>query len=450
MFYPEARKRVYIETYGCQMNLADSELVGGILDSSGYALAEDLSSADVVLLNTCSIRDNAEQRIHRRLGQIRGIKQERPGLIIGILGCMAERLRSRFLEEEQLVDLVVGPDEYRKLPGLVERAAVGEKGVAVKLSKVEDYADIVPLRTEGIGAWLSVMRGCDKFCAFCVVPFTRGRERSRPLASVVREVEDLSTRGFKEITLLGQNVNSYSDGSSDFADLIRSVASVDASMRVRFMTSHPQDFPLRLIETIATTSNICRHIHLPVQSGSDRILGLMNRSYSAAQFLRLVESVRAAIPGVSLSTDVISGFPTETDADHRRTLDLMREVAFDGAYTFKYSPRENTKAWHMDNDVAEEVKGARVSEISQLQHEVSLFLNRRLIGSTVKVLVEGPSRKSEAEYAGRTDTNKVVIIVRSKELPGEYYDVQIREVTSATLLGNVMTRCDYQQERKSA
>ncbi|MGB2960087.1 MAG: tRNA (N6-isopentenyl adenosine(37)-C2)-methylthiotransferase MiaB [Bacteroidota bacterium] len=450
MIYPHLSRRVYIETYGCQMNLADSELVGGILDSSGYLLTDDLSSADVVLLNTCSIRDNAEQRIHRRLSQIREAKRTKPGLVLGILGCMAERLRSKFLEQEQLVDLVVGPDEYRKLPGLVEAAVAGEKGIAVRLSRVESYEDVVPFRTEGISAWLSAMRGCDKFCTFCVVPFTRGRERSRPHASIVREVENLSARGFKEVTLLGQNVNSYRDGSSDFADLMRSVAAVDRDIRVRFTTSHPQDFPARLVQAIATTSNICNHIHLPVQSGSDRILGLMNRSYTRDQFLRLVRSIRSDIPAVSLSTDIIAGFPTEKDEDHQMTLDLLREVGFDGAYTFKYSPRENTKAWKMQDDVTEEVKGARVSEISKLQHKISLVLNTRLIGTTERVLVEGPSRKSDAEYAGRTDTNKVVIFTRSSELPGAYRNVRIREVTSATLLGDVVAGSDSQLERKSA
>jgi len=450
MIYPHLSKRIYIETYGCQMNLADSELAGGILDSSGYLLTDKLSCADVVLLNTCSIRDNAEQRIHRRLSQIRETKRANPGLVIGILGCMAERLRASFLEHEQLVDLVVGPDEYRKLPGLVEAALAGQKGIAVKLSRVESYDDVVPLRTDGISAWLSVMRGCDKFCTFCVVPFTRGRERSRPLASVVREVENLSARGFKEITLLGQNVNSYRDGLSDFADLLRSVAAVDRDIRVRFTTSHPQDFPARLVLTIATTPNICNHIHLPVQSGSDRILGLMNRSYTADQFLHLVRSIRSDIPAVSLSTDIIAGFPTESDEDHQMTLDLLREVEFDGAYTFKYSPRENTKAWRIENNVAEEVKGARVNEISKLQHEISLVLNRRLIGTTEQILVEGPSRKTDAEFAGRTDTNKVVIFSRASELPGAYSNVRIRAATSATLLGDVVADSDSQRERKSA
>jgi tRNA-2-methylthio-N6-dimethylallyladenosine synthase len=450
MIYPHLPKRVYIETYGCQMNLADSELVGGILDRSGFLLTDDAASADVFLLNTCSIRDNAEQRIHRRLDQIRESKRTNPDMVIGILGCMAERLRSKFLEDEQLVDLVVGPDEYRKLPRLVEGAVTGEKGIAVKLSRVESYDDITPLRTEGMSAWLSVMRGCDKFCTFCVVPFTRGRERSRPLTSVVREVEGLSARGFKEVTLLGQNVNSYRDGPSDFADLMQSVAAVDRDMRVRFTTSHPQDFPDRLVKVIATSSNICNHIHLPVQSGSDRILGLMNRSYTAAQFMSLVASIRNTVPVVSLSTDIIAGFPTETDEDHKMTLDLLGKAEFDSAYTFKYSPRENTKAWEMQDDVVEEVKGARVNEISRLQHAIALKLNKRLIGTTERILVEGPSRKSDTEYAGRSDTNKVVIFTRSSESPGTYCNVRIREVTSATLLGDVVAGSDSQPERKSA
>jgi tRNA-2-methylthio-N6-dimethylallyladenosine synthase len=450
MMDPQLPKRVYIETYGCQMNLADSELVGGILDRSGYLLTDDPASADVFLLNTCSVRDNAEQRIHRRLNQIKETKRTNPGLVVGILGCMAERLRTRFLEDEQLVDLVVGPDEYRRLPRLVEGAVAGEKGIAVRLSRVERYDDITPLRTDGISAWLSVMRGCDKFCSFCVVPFTRGRERSRPLQSVVHEVENLSAEGFREVTLLGQNVNSYRDGTSDFADLIQNVAAVDSRMRVRFTTSHPQDFPDRLVKVIATSSNICNHIHLPVQSGSDRILRLMNRSYTSAEFIHLVRSIRSTISGVSLSTDVIAGFPTETEDDHRMTLNLLGEAGFDGAYTFKYSPRENTKAWEMDDDVPEEVKGARVNEISKLQHEIALGVNRRLIGTTERILVEGPSRKSDEKYAGRTDTNKVVIFTPSSELPGEYCEVYIREATSATLLGDVVVGSESQSERKSA
>ncbi|MEO8166754.1 MAG: tRNA (N6-isopentenyl adenosine(37)-C2)-methylthiotransferase MiaB, partial [bacterium] len=319
-------KRVYIETYGCQMNMADSEVVGGILKSHGYGFTGEMSDADVMLVNTCAIRDNAEQRIYGRVGLFGTFKKQNPNLVIGILGCMAERLRFKLVEEERVVDLVVGPDEYRKLPALIEQALTGEKGIATRLSRVENYEDIVPLRTEGVIAWLSVMRGCDKFCTFCVVPFTRGRERSRSLQSIVDEVQSLVAQGFKEVTLLGQNVNSYRDNDFDFADLMRHVASVDSSLRVRFTTSHPQDMSDKLIETIAANENICKYIHLPVQSGSNRILSEMNRTYTIEHYLGLVEKIRAAMPGVSLSTDIISGFPSETEEEQAMTVELMRSV----------------------------------------------------------------------------------------------------------------------------
>lgn len=428
-------KRVYVETYGCQMNVADSELVGGILDKEGYAFTSELSEADVILVNTCAIRDNAEQRIYGRLGLFNSHRKRNPSLVIGILGCMAERLRSRLVDEERLVDIVVGPDEYRKLPLLMAQAFEGEKGIAVRLSRVENYEDIIPLRTDGISAWISVMRGCDKFCTFCVVPFTRGRERSRSLRSVVDEVTMLADQGFREVTLLGQNVNSYSDGEHDFADLMKSVARVDTNLRVRFTTSHPQDMSDKLIETIAGHDNICKYVHLPVQSGSDRILELMNRTYSVAHYLNLVEKIRRVIPGASLTTDIISGFPSETSEEHRMTMDLIKEVRYDGAYTFKYSPRERTKAWEMKDDVPEEEKGKRVNEITTLQHEISSEINTLMVGRRERILVEGPSRKSAKDFTGRTDTNKVVVFPHTGEKPGEYITVTIIRSNSATLLG---------------
>jgi tRNA-2-methylthio-N6-dimethylallyladenosine synthase len=317
----------------------------------------------------------------------------------------------------------------------MDRAFGGEKGIAVRLSRVENYEDIEPLRTEGISAWLSVMRGCDKFCSFCVVPFTRGRERSRSLDSIVDELARLSARGFREVTLLGQNVNSYQDSGRDFADLMRAVAVVDPSMRIRFTTSHPQDLSDRLIDTIAGHDNICKYVHLPVQSGSDRILALMHRSYTAGHYLDLVDRLRRRIPGVALTTDIISGFPTETDEDHRHTLELLRTVRFDGAYTFKYSPREGTKAWEMQDDVPEDEKGRRVTEVTTLQHEISLEINSALVGSVARVLVEGPSRKSDADLTGRTDTNRSVIFPRNGVAPGELVDIRIHRVNSATLFG---------------
>jgi len=427
-------RRVYIETYGCQMNVADSEVVGGILGSGGYALTKDLAEADAILVNTCAVRENAETRIYGRLGLFSTYKRRKPGVIVGILGCMAERLRKDLLEQER-IDLVVGPDEYRRLPDLMDRAFQGEKGIAVRLSRVENYDDIMPLRTDGVSAWLSVMRGCDKFCTFCVVPFTRGRERSRSLKNLVDEVHALAERGFKEVTLLGQNVNSYRDGEHDFADLMKAVARVDRSMRVRFTTSHPQDMSDRLIEAIATEENLCPSVHLPVQSGADRILRLMNRTYTVDQYLRLVGKIRSTIPGVSLSTDIISGFPTETEAEHGMTVDLIREVRYDGAYTFKYSPRENTRAWEMPDDISDEEKGRRVWDVTELQHAISLEMNTAMIGSTVRVLVEGASRKSDRDDTGRTVTNRTVVFPHADEQPGDELDVRIERVNSATLIG---------------
>lgn len=432
------QRQVYIETYGCQMNLADTEVVLSILTSAGYAQTANLRTADVVLVNTCAVRENAEQRVFGRLGDFRRYKKENPGMIIGVLGCMAERLRKDLMESESHVDLVVGPDEYRRIPELVEGALRGERGIAVRLSRAENYDDILPLRTEGLSAWISVMRGCDKFCTFCVVPFTRGRERSRTLESIRREVEQLAAQGFREITLLGQNVNSYLDEEHDFADLMASVATVDPSIRIRFTTSHPQDMSMKLIRTIAEHENICNYIHLPVQSGSDRILELMNRSYTRERYLSLVRAIRENIPGVSLSTDIIAGFPTERDEDLRRTLDVMREVEFDGAFTFKYSPRENTKAWHMGDDVPEELKIERLNQIIDTQRSISLRKNQELIGRTVEVLVEGESTKSPNDYCGRTGTNRMVVFPKGTTHVGHTISVRIDRANSATLFGTVL------------
>jgi tRNA-2-methylthio-N6-dimethylallyladenosine synthase len=431
----QANRSVYIETYGCQMNMADTEIVLSILQKSGFTRTETLLSADVVLVNTCAVRDNAEQRIIGRLGDFHHYKKSNPRVIVGVLGCMAERVRKELMEMGDFVDLVIGPDEYRKLPSLIEAADVGEKGIAVKLSRVEKYDDIVPFRTDGLSAWVSIMRGCDKFCTYCVVPFTRGRERSRSLESIVSEMRDLSHRGFKEVTLLGQNVNSYSDSAGDFADLLMAVADVDNRIRIRFMTSHPQDMSYKLIDAIASRDNICNYIHLPVQSGSDRILDLMNRTYTSGQYINLVRKIKKVIPDISLSTDIIAGFPTETDDDQRKTLELLQEVEFDGAYTFKYSPRENTKAWQMEDDVPEDVKNRRLSEIIDLQRAISLRRNTSMIGGTVKVLVEGLSKKSIHEFCGRTDTNKMVVFPKNGDGIGDYIDIHIERVNSATLFG---------------
>ena len=422
------------------MNLADTEIVLGILQNNGYRVTKHLEDADVILVNTCSIRENAEQRIYGRLGNFKTIKDQKPDLVVGVLGCMAERLRSDLVDKKKIVDVVVGPDEYRRLPELIDVAFNGDKGIGVKLSKSETYDDIIPHREDGLQAWISVMRGCDKFCTFCVVPFTRGRERSRTLTSVVDEVKQLSVRGFKEVTLLGQNVNSYLDNEArnnkDFADLLASCAQVDRTVRIRFTTSHPQDLSDKLLHTIAEYPNICNYIHLPVQSGSNRILELMNRTYTIEHYLQLIEKARKIIPGVSFSTDIISGFPTETFEDHIMTLDVMREVRYDGAYMFKYSPREGTKAYKMDDDIPEETKTKRLQEIINLQQQISFELNQDLIGKEVTVLVEGFSRKSDKFLSGRSDTNKVVILPANDKIKiGDYVRVKINKATSATLFG---------------
>ncbi|GAB4288374.1 MAG: tRNA (N6-isopentenyl adenosine(37)-C2)-methylthiotransferase MiaB [Ignavibacteriaceae bacterium] len=432
------KNKVYIETYGCQMNFADTEIVLGILSHQNFEVTKSPEDADVILLNTCSIRDNAEQRIYGRLGNLKTFKQHNPNLVLGILGCMAERLRKDLIEEKKVVDLVVGPDEYRRLPEYIDTVFNGSKGIGVRLSRTETYDDIIPYREDGLQAWISVMRGCDKFCSFCVVPFTRGRERSRELNSVVDEIRQLSERGFKEVTLLGQNVNSYRDDNHDFADLLAACASVDSSIRIRFTTSHPQDLSDKLLFTISEYHNICNYIHLPVQSGSDRILELMNRTYNITHYLNLVDKARKIIPGVSFSTDIIAGFPTETEADHKMTLSLMEQIRYDGAYMFKYSPREGTKAFRMEDDVPDKIKSRRLQEIIDLQNRISYEINQGLIGKEEVVLVEGYSKRSDQFFSGKTDSNKVVIFPANNRIsPGDYIRVRISKATQATLFGEI-------------
>jgi tRNA-2-methylthio-N6-dimethylallyladenosine synthase len=431
-------KKIYVETYGCQMNVADTEVVLSVMDGIGYKLTQQADQADVIFVNTCSVRDNAEARVKQRVSELKNHKRNNPDVLIGILGCMAERLRTELIDKNNVVDLVVGPDEYRKLPKLIEDAQAGLRGIAVKLSRVENYDDITPLRTEGISAWLSVMRGCDKFCTFCVVPFTRGRERSRSLNSVVDEVRNLSTQGFKEVTLLGQNVNSYHDGKNDFADLLKSVAEVDSTIRIRYMTSHPQDMSNKLIETIATHKNICKYVHLPVQSGSNRILKLMNRTYTIEHYLDLMGRIKRAMPEASFSTDFIAGFPTETKEDHQMTLDIMKEVRYDGAFMFKYSPRENTKAWDMGDDVPEELKVERLSEIIEIQSVISQEINQSIIGKEVEVLIERDSSRSADDLLGRTDTNKKTLFPREDAIVGQYRKVKIERTNAQTLFGTLV------------
>ena len=427
-----------METYGCQMNMADTEVVLSVVDKIGYKVTTDAALADLILVNTCSVRDNAEQRAHQRVSELKEHKRRNPDVLIGVLGCMAERLRTTLVEKNNLVDIVVGPDEYRRLPKLIEDAYAGQRGIAVKLSRVENYDDITPLRTEGISAWLSVMRGCDKFCTFCVVPFTRGRERSRSMKNVVEEVRKLSEQGYKEVSLLGQNVNSYHDGENDFSDLLKSVARVDSTMRVRYTTSHPQDMSDKLIETIATHKNICKYVHLPVQSGSDRILKLMNRTYTVQHYLDLLAKIKTAMPEASFSTDIIAGFPTETQDDHRMTMDILKHVRYDGAYMFKYSPRENTRAYDMGDDVPEEKKVERLSEIIDVQNTIALEINQSMIGTEVEVLVERDSSRSSEDLLGRTDTNKKTVFPRGEANVGDYRQVKIERANAQTLFGKLV------------
>ncbi|MCX7876127.1 MAG: tRNA (N6-isopentenyl adenosine(37)-C2)-methylthiotransferase MiaB [Melioribacteraceae bacterium] len=431
------KNNVYIETYGCQMNFADSELVMGILKNKGFELAKNIDDANIILLNTCSIRDNAEQKIYSRLDHLKGVKRNNPSTVIGILGCMAERLRKNLIEEKKIVDLVVGPDEYRRLPEFIDLAYGGEKGIGVKLSRTETYDDIIPYREDGLSAWISVMRGCDKFCTYCVVPFTRGRERSRDLNSIVDEVKNLEQRGFKEVTLLGQNVNSYSFEDKDFADLLAASAKAAPSMRIRFTTSHPQDLSDKLLYTIAEHENICNYIHLPVQSGSNRILELMNRTYTIEHYLNLIDKARKIISNVSFSTDIIAVFPTETEEDHQATLNVMKQVRYDGAYMFKYSAREGTKAYQMNDDVSDEIKTRRLNEIIDLQQKISWEINQNLIGSEELILIESLSKKSDDFYSGRTDSNKICIVPKNDNYKiGDYVKVKINRATSATLFGD--------------
>ncbi|MDQ3018951.1 MAG: tRNA (N6-isopentenyl adenosine(37)-C2)-methylthiotransferase MiaB [Bacteroidota bacterium] len=443
-------KKVYIETYGCQMNYSDTEIVLSVMSDSGYNETTDINNSDVILLNTCSIRENAEHKIFKRLDDLKKYKKINPTLVVGILGCMAERLRKDLVERRKIVDVIIGPDEYRRVPQLIDNVIeTGEKGIAVKLSRVETYDDITPLRREGVTAWISIMRGCDKFCTFCVVPFTRGRERSRNLKNIVEEAMRLSDEGIKDIWLLGQNVNSYKFEQKDFADLLKEVAVAVPKVRVRYTTSHPYDLSQKLLETMADYKNICDYIHLPLQSGSDRILKSMNRLYSVEHYLNIMKKSREMMPAVGLSTDIISCFPGETEEDHRMTMDVIKEVRYDNAYTFVYSPRENTKAFYMKDDIDEETKKRRLDEIITLQRKISVGINKELIDTTKEVLIESLSRKSDEFFMSRTDCNKVVIIpkeisyvnetgelISKKSFSiGDTVNVKINKVNSATLFG---------------
>ena len=437
-------KTYYIETYGCQMNVADSEVVASVLADAGYLPVREITQADIILVNTCSIRENAEQRVWGRLDLFRAQKKKRPKVIVGVLGCMAERLKEKLLESNKMVDMVIGPDAYRDLPMLVETAATGHAAVNVLLSREETYADIAPVRLEsnGVSAFISIMRGCNNMCAYCVVPYVRGAERSRDPETIVREAREAFDQGFREVTLLGQNVNSYSweYGSSPigFAELLGMVATVDPQLRVRYSTSHPKDLSDDVLEAMAEHENICRHIHLPVQSGSSSVLKRMNRNYTREWYLDRIAAINRILPGCALSTDIITGFCGETEEEHRETLSLMQEVGFDFAYMFKYSERPGTKASrHMKDDVPDEVKTRRLNEIIALQNELSAVSKKADTGRTFEVLVEGPAKKPAGAMMGRTSGNKVVVFQASDILPGDYVNVTITRSTSATLIGTL-------------
>ena len=439
---------IYLETYGCQMNFADSEIVASILQKEGHTVVSDIEQADYILINTCAIRDNAEQRIRKRLHDLRALQQRHKQLRIGILGCMAERLQSQLMVEEENVSFVVGPDAYRRLPDILTQVRQqGVKTAETELSTTETYSDIEPVRvaSNGISAYISIMRGCQNYCAYCVVPYTRGRERSRDPETIVAEAHSLFNQGYKEVTLLGQNVNSYrfsqSDGSSvDFPELMHRVAEISPLLRVRFATSHPKDLSDRLLQVMAAHDNICKCIHLPVQSGSDRMLKLMNRHYNSAWYLDRIAAIRRYMPDCSITTDVIAGFCTETEEDHRMTLDIFRQVRYDYAYMFKFSMRPDTyAAKHLTDDVPDAEKTRRLEEIIALQGQIALENNRKEIGKTFEVLVEGESHRSKEQLFGRNSQNKVIVFDRHNILPGQYVKVRVTDCTAATLKGEVVT-----------
>jgi len=444
-------KKLYIETYGCQMNVADSEVVASVMQMAGYETTEELDEADAVFLNTCSIRDNAEQKIYHRLDALDAIKRQRQransqqltanGLIIGVLGCMAERVKDDLLENHHC-DLVAGPDSYMSLPDLIAQAELGHKAINIELSTTETYRDVVPQRLHGakISGFVSIMRGCNNFCHYCIVPYTRGRERSRDVESILREVRDLRDRGFKEVTLLGQNVNSYhgNDGTS-FPQLLRKVAEEAPEMRIRFTTSHPKDMSDETLRVVAEIPNVCKHIHLPVQSGSDRILKLMNRKYTREWYLDRVAAIRRIIPDCGLSTDIFVGYHSETEEDHQLSLSLMREVGYDSAFMFKYSERPGTYASkHLPDDIADEEKIRRLNELIALQTEISAQQNKKDEGKEFDVLLEAFSKRSREQLMGRTEQNKAVVVNKGSHHIGETVRVRITGSTSATLLGEII------------
>lgn len=436
-------KKLYIETYGCQMNVSDSEIVGSIMKDIGYEQNDKAENADVIFINTCSIRDNAEQRVRKRLQEIRVLKKKNPNLTVGILGCMAERLKEKLIEEQEFVDLIVGPDAYRDLPQLIKTVETGRKAVNVLLSEEETYAEIEPVRygDNGISAFISIMRGCQNWCTYCVVPFTRGKERSRDPKTILAEAKALFTKGYKEITLLGQNVNSYAweENNVTFHELLKMVADISPKLRVRFSTSHPKDISDDLIKTIADNHNICSYIHLPFQSGSTAVLKKMKRNYTREWYMERIEAIKKNIPDCGLSTDIIAGFCTETEEDHKETMSLMEWVSYDYAFMFKYSERPDTiAAKKYDDDVPEDIKGRRLQEIINLQGKTSLANYKKDIGKTFEVLVEKVSKKSDKELAGRNPQNKMIVFPRKNYKPGDYVMVKVHDCTSATLMGEIV------------
>jgi tRNA-2-methylthio-N6-dimethylallyladenosine synthase len=450
----ENGKKLYLESYGCAMNFSDSEVVASILTKQGFSTTQNQDEADLVLINTCSIRENAEQRVRNRLTQFNKAKRENPDMVIGILGCMAERLKKELLEEEKLVDLVAGPDSYRDLPNLIEEVEGGQKAVNVLLSRDETYADISPVRLDknGVTGFVSITRGCDNMCSFCVVPFTRGRERSRDPQTIVQECAALFNAGYREVTLLGQNVDSYrwnmsSKGeikdpeqpTTNFAELLEMVAQVHPKLRIRFSTSHPKDMTDDVLYAVAKHDNICNYIHLPVQSGNTEMLKRMNRGYSREWYMNRIEAIKRIIPNCGITTDIISGFCGETEEEHQDTLSLMREVQYDNAYMYKYSERPKTLAERkFEDDVPEEIKQKRLEEVIKLQHEHSEKINKTLIGSIEEVLVESVSRRSDDQMMGRTDRNHKVIFDKGYSKPGDYVKVKITDCTKASLRGELI------------
>jgi len=442
-------KKLYIETYGCQMNVADSEVIASVMKMAGYDTAQSVDEADAVFLNTCSVRDNAEQKILNRLEALRALRKKHPGLIVGVVGCMAERVKDELIEHHG-VNLVAGPDAYLSLPDLMAAAEAGERAINVELSATETYRDVVPLHpgANRVSGFVSIMRGCNNFCTYCIVPYTRGRERSRDVESILREARDLQEKGFHEVTLLGQNVNSYRFARPDgtvvtFPELLRTVARAVPAMRVRFTTSHPKDMSDETLHVIADEPNVCRHIHLPVQSGSSRILKLMNRKYDREWYLERVAAIRRIIPDCGLSTDIFCGFPGETEEDHRLSLSLMEECRYDSAFMFKYSERPGTYASkHLPDDVPEEVKIRRLNEIIALQNRLSAEANASQVGHTFEVLVEGVSKRSREQLFGRTEQNRVVVFDRGGHRIGDRVLVKITESSSATLKGVEVDKAD--------